>query len=106
MKNFTLLLLLALLPLISSAQITPMGGRPGGGGQMNAAQFNIGRFYGKVVDDETGKPLAYASVQLSGMRWDSVSKSMKPALLAGQLTEANGEFSLEGLPIRGEFTLK
>ncbi len=78
---------------------------PAGGGA-NSAQFNIGRFYGKVVDDATGKGLGYASVQLTGMRFDSLSKSMKSALIAGQLTTENGEFSLESLPIRGQFTLK
>ncbi len=94
---------LAVLPLFLSAQI-PQGGRPAGG-QPNSAQFNIGRFYGKVVD-ENKKPLAYASVQLTGMRFDSVSKSMKEKIIAGQLTEENGDFSLENLPVRGQFTLK
>lgn len=110
MKKHILLssLLAFLLPLSLLAQFTPMsGGRPGSGsGQINPAQFNIGRFYGKVLDDATGKPLAYASVQLLGMRWDSVSRSMQSAVLGGQLTEDNGEFSLENLPIRGDFTLK
>jgi len=80
---------------------------PGGGREnMNPAQFNIGRFYGKIVDDGTGKPLAYATVQLYGMRFDSVTRSKKEAMLGGQLTQENGEFSLEKLPTRGEFTLK
>ena len=73
---------------------------------MNPAQSNIGRFYGKVVDETTGEPLAYASVQLLGMQFDTVSRKMKETLIAGQLTHENGEFSLEKLPIRGEFTLK
>ena len=73
---------------------------------MNAAQFNIGRFYGKVVEDASGKGLGYASVQLTGMRFDSLTKTMKPVLIAGQLTAENGDFSLENLPIRGQFTLK
>lgn len=77
-----------------------------GGGQFNAAQANVGRFYGKVVDDATGKGIGYASVQLTGMRFDTSSRSMKPAVFAGQLTEENGEFSLENLPVFGEFTLK
>lgn len=79
--------------------------RPGGG-NVNPAQFNIGRFYGKVVDEATGKGIGYASVQLHGMRFDTISKKMVPALLGGQLTLENGDFSLENLPIRGEFTLK
>lgn len=83
-------------------------GRPnqGGNGQFNGAQANIGRFYGKVIDDATGKGIAYASVQLSAMRFDTVSKTRKQVIIAGQLTEENGEFSLENLPVRGEFNLK
>lgn len=79
-------------------------GRPGGMG--NFQQMNIGRFYGKVVDEATGKGIGYASVQLYGMKWDSTSKKMENTLLAGQLTLENGDFSLESLPVMGEFTLK
>ncbi|MFN0034923.1 MAG: TonB-dependent receptor domain-containing protein [Saprospiraceae bacterium] len=102
-----LFLLTFLFPLSLFAQFPQggTGGRPGGAGA-NAAQFNIGRFYGKVVDEATGQPLAYASVQLMGMQFDTVSRKMKEVMLAGQLTRDNGEFSLEKLPIRGEFTLK
>ena len=90
-----------LLPFLAHAQFPG-----GGGGQFNAAQANVGRFYGKVVDEATGKGIGYASVQLTGMRFDSSSRSMKPAMIAGQLTRENGEFSLENLPVFGEFTLK
>lgn len=102
MRNFTFFLLF-LLPLLLAAQ-QPTAGRPGG--NTNPAQFNVGRFYGKVVDETTGKGIGYASVQLTGMKFDTVTRKMEKTLLAGQLTEANGEFSLEGLPIRGDFTLK
>ena len=92
-------------PFALLAQLpTGMGPKPGAG--MNAAQMNIGRFYGKVLDESTGEPLAYASVQLLGMQYDSVSRKMKEGIIGGQLTRENGEFSLEKLPIRGEFTLK
>ncbi|MCC7245827.1 MAG: carboxypeptidase-like regulatory domain-containing protein, partial [Saprospiraceae bacterium] len=87
-----------------SAQ-TPGGGRPGGG-NFNPAQMNIGRFYGKIVDNETGKGIAYASIQLVGMQWDTVTKRMEKKVVGGQLTEENGEFSLENLPVMGDFTLK
>ncbi len=105
-KHFSLLILPAIFPLLLSAQVPQGGGgnRPGGG-KFNSAQFNIGRFYGKVVD-ENKKPIAYASIQLSGMRYDSLSRSMKEKIIAGQLTGENGEFSLENLPVRGQFTLK
>ena len=92
------------LPSLLLAQ-KPTGGFGTGAG-MNGAQSNIGRFYGKVLDETTGEPLAYASVQLIGMQFDSVSRKLKETLIAGQLTHENGEFSLEKLPIRGEFTLK
>jgi outer membrane receptor protein involved in Fe transport len=94
----------ALLPLALFAQY-PTGGRPPGPGG-NPAQMNIGRFYGKVIDETTGEPVAYASVQLIGMQFDTVSRKMKEGVIAGQLTHENGEFSLEKLPVRGEFTLK
>ena len=87
------------LPL--SAQV-PGGPKPGA---PNPAQMNIGHFYGRVVD-ENGKGVAYASVQLTGNRFDTVSKSMKPGIISGQMTESNGDFSLEGIPVMGEFTLK
>lgn len=98
-QGLSLFLFCILFPQLLHAQFP-------GAGQMNAAQTNIGRFYGKVVDDATGKGIGYASVQLVGMRFDSVARAMKPVTLAGQLTLENGEFSLENLPIFGEFTLK
>lgn len=113
---FTFLLL---VPFAAQAQYPGGGGggRPGastptpaaGGGanwQQRAAQFNVGRFYGRVVDESTGKGVAYASVQLIGMKFDTVSKRPIQAIIAGQLTEDNGDFSLEKLPVMGEFTLK
>ncbi|MFM7399714.1 MAG: TonB-dependent receptor plug domain-containing protein, partial [Bacteroidota bacterium] len=102
MRFFTPAFLLFVITGFSMAQ-NPQG-RPGGMG--NFQQMNIGRFYGKVVDDATGKGIGYASVQLYGMKWDSTSKKMENTLLAGQLTLENGDFSLENLPVMGEFTLK
>ncbi len=100
-----------LLPCFLIAQIPGGGGRPGGpggapGGNFNPEQFKIGRFYGRVVDATTGKGVPYASVQLTGMKFDTVTKRPTQAIIAGQLTEENGDFSLENLPIMGEFTLK
>ena len=100
---FLAIFLFALLPLAIFAQ-NPQMGRPGAG--VNPAQSNIGRFYGKVMDEVTKEPLPYASVQLLGMKFDSVSRKMTETMIAGQLTLGNGEFSLEKLPVIGEFTLK
>ncbi|MFI5135494.1 MAG: TonB-dependent receptor domain-containing protein, partial [Chitinophagales bacterium] len=81
----------------------PQGGKPGG---FNSKQFNVGHFYGKIVDGKTNKAVEYATVQLFHFGFDTVSKKQKNMLVAGALTETNGEFSLENLPVMGDFTLK
>ncbi len=77
---------------------------PGGSG--GGAQMNMGRFYGKIVDSKTGKPIDAASVQLLQNKYDSVSKTRKDVIVNGQLTLPNGDFSLEGLNIMAQYTLK
>lgn len=64
----------------------------------NAKNMNIGRFYGKVVDARTKKPVEYASVVLLWFNKDS--------LIAGGLAKENGDFSLEGLPPYGGYRLR
>lgn len=78
-------------------------GRPSNG--QGEGQRNIGRMYGKVVD-EAGKGVGFASVQLVRMNFDSTSGSTQEKLITGQITEENGDFSLEQLPVFGEFTLR
>ncbi|MEZ4940869.1 MAG: TonB-dependent receptor [Saprospiraceae bacterium] len=95
--------------LILSATSSLKAQQPRGnfaGMSQNPAMANIGRFYGKVVDESTGKGVPYASVQLSAMRFDSTSKSMQEKIVAGQLTEENGDFSLANLAVMGNYTLK
>lgn len=100
------LLLLPTLGLFAQQPPTGMpGGMPGGRMMGDPSKMNVGRFYGKIVD-ENNKGVAYASVALYGMRFDTVSRSLKETLIAGQITEENGDFSLEKLPVFGEFTLK
>ncbi len=79
--------------------------QPGMGGRPNMGGMKMGHFYGKVVDGE-GKGLGYATVTLTGMVMDTVSKTMKESLIDGQITDDNGDFSLEKLPVFGNFTLK
>lgn len=81
------------------AQGPPAGAR--GGGQ----QMNIGRFYGKVIDEESKKPVEAASVQLMLSKMDPATKKRKDTLISGMLTARNGEFSLENLPVMGNYTL-
>jgi len=95
-----------ILPLLLATALHaqyPPAGTPGAAG--GRPQMNNGRFYGKVVD-ENGKGIAYATVQLTGMRFDSISRKPQEAMIAGQITEENGDFNLENLPVMGEFTLK
>ena len=79
----------------------PGGARPGGGQNMN-----IGHFYGKLVDSISGKGLEAASVQLVGNKFDTATKKLKQVILATVLTQANGDFSLENLPVFGNFKLR
>ena len=66
----------------------------------------MGHFYGKVLDTKTDKPVEAATVQLTGGRFDTSTKKMKTAILKTVLTENNGDFSLDNLPVFGKFTLK
>ncbi len=98
--RFSLLLLLLITSLTGFSQPGGGGGNRGGGG------MNNGRFYGKVIDQKTGKPVEYATVTLFQNRFDSAAGMMKRKLITGQLTESNGDFSLENLPVRGEFIMR
>lgn len=75
-------------------------GRPGGG------QMPTGRFYGKIVEAKTGKNIEYASIQLIQNKMDTATKKRKDVVIAGMLTKANGEFSLENIPVVGQSKLK
>ena len=79
------------------------GGRPGGGAGRN---MNMGHFYGKIVDTKTGKAVDGASLQLLGNRMDTATHKMVPVTLKAAITESNGDFSLEELPVMGNFTLR
>jgi outer membrane receptor protein involved in Fe transport len=80
---------------------------PGGGGGNRGGQgMNMGRFYGKIVDANTNKGVDAASVQLIQNKFDTVSKQRKDVVVSGQLTKANGNFSLENLPIMAQYKLR
>ncbi len=95
------LALLTLLSLNTFAQY-PGGGRPSGASQ----NMNIGRFYGKIMDAKTNKGVEASSVQLVQSVFDSTTKAKKNKIISGQLTKSNGDFSLESLPVRGQFILR
>jgi outer membrane receptor protein involved in Fe transport len=74
--------------------------------QMMQKAMTAGRVYGKVIDAKTGKPVEFAAVQISSFKKDSIGM-MKENIINGQLTQANGDFSLDQLPVMGgELTFK
>jgi len=85
------------------AQVPTAGGRPGG---MNGQNMNIGRFYGRIQDANSNKGIQAASVQLIGSKFDTITKKKIDVIVSGQLTKSNGDFSLEGLSIMGQYKLK
>jgi outer membrane receptor protein involved in Fe transport len=106
-KSLLLLFICSALVHSLSAQIP--GGMPGAGGrsgrQGGAGQMNIGHFYGRIIDKATNKGLEAASVQLIQNRFDTATKKRTDAIIGGMLTKPNGDFSIENLPLFGQFKL-
>lgn len=105
MRSFLLIVFCAVLCSHSIAQF-PGGGAPGGGRPGGGGMANIGHFYGRIVDSKTNKGIEAASVQLILTKMDAATKKPKDTLVGGMLTRGNGDFSLEGLPLFGQFRLK
>jgi outer membrane receptor protein involved in Fe transport len=96
------LIITVLLTIFSAFAIAQLPAGARGGGQ----NMNMGRFYGKVVDGQTNKPVDAASVQLIQNKFDTVTKKRVETVISGQLTGPNGDFSLENLPVMGQFKLR
>ncbi|MGB3073838.1 MAG: TonB-dependent receptor [Chitinophagales bacterium] len=75
------------------------------GGNARGKQMNTGRFYGRILDDKTGKGIEFATIQLFQVKYDSVKKRQTRTLITGGLTESNGDFNLENLPVKAKFLL-
>lgn len=103
MKKIVTFLLLSCFGFASSAQY-PGGGQRGGQGRGGGQGMNIGHFYGKIVDKKTSKGVSAASVQLIQSKMDS-SQKMKDVIVSGMLTKNNGDFTLENLPVMGNYRL-
>src|SRR5580692_9274254 len=103
MRKFWLLVLVTVASLAGFAQV------PGGGGGRRGAGApapSIGHFYGKVVDSKTNKRMDGVSIQLVQTKYDPVTHTPKDSIIAGLITRRSGEFSLENLPIFGNFHLR
>jgi outer membrane receptor protein involved in Fe transport len=101
MKKLLFACICLLMINISNAQMP--SGNIRGPRNLSGGSMNVGRFYGKIVDKSTDKGIENVTIQLKGNRYDSVSKKMKESILKTVFTEPNGDFSLEDLPIFGNF---
>lgn len=79
---------------------------PGAGGGFGGGMGQNGTFYGKVVDAANGKGIGSVSVQLVSTRFNMATRKATDTLLAGQLTPSNGNFSLENIPVMGDYKLR
>ncbi len=100
MKKIILPFLLIVSVLFANAQVPVAAGKYG-----NRQNMSMGHFYGKVVDAD-GKGIAGATVQLVQSKMDSTTKSRKDIAIKTLITENNGDFSVENLPVMGNYKLK
>jgi len=107
MRKIWLMFMMVVAAWSANAQVPGMGGngrqRGGFGGGQGA---NIGHFYGKVVDSKTDKGIDGVSVQLIQSKFDTVTRKRRDTVIAGMITGRKGDFSLENLPIFGNFRVK
>jgi outer membrane receptor protein involved in Fe transport len=96
-----ILTLVALCFVLNLSAQPPAGARTGGFTSMNA-----GHIYGKVVDSKTNKGIDGVSLQLIGNRFDSVNRKMVPFTLRAGITQPNGDFDFDQLPVFGNLTLR
>ena len=99
MKRFTIVIALV---IITAANILAQQGNK----KFNKQNISIGHFYGKVLDAKTNKPIAATTVQLLGNKFDTVTKQRKQVILKTIIGANNGDFSLENVPLFGNFILK
>ncbi len=99
MKKSLLLIVVIILSLNIYAQV------PQGAPASMQAPKNTGRVYGKLLD-ENDKPLSGASVLIMESKMDTSAKKMKQVLLKGVITENNGDFNFDELPVMRKLQLK
>lgn len=102
MKKLTVLLLTIIFIYTATAQVP---GGYNGNRPANMKAPTIGHVYGKIAD-ASGKAIGGASVLVLQNRFDTATKKMKEVLVKGTASENNGDFSLEELPIFGNFNLR
>ncbi|HLZ87447.1 MAG TPA: carboxypeptidase regulatory-like domain-containing protein, partial [Puia sp.] len=106
MRKTWLLFLALAMSAIGFSQGPPMGAGGGGRRGVGGQAPSIGHFYGKVVDSKTGKGMDGASVQLIQSKFNPATRAQKDTVVGGMITGRHGDFSLENLPILGNFRLR
>ncbi len=101
-KNYLLFCLALSISFCGLAQMPTIAGRP----QMAGQNMNLGHFYGKLVDETNAKPIEDASIQLIQNKMDTVTKKRRDYILATQLSDKKGEFSINELPVMGSYKLR
>ncbi|CAG0955025.1 MAG: TonB-dependent receptor [Bacteroidetes bacterium] len=64
-----------------------------------------GRFYGKVIDASTGKGMEFATIRLNKEVFDTLTKVKKEELVTGVISQVNGEFTIENVPLLGQYVV-
>lgn len=102
-KVFLPLFFVFLIFLFASPELFAqyVGGGSRGGGQ----GMNVGRFYGKIIDENTGKPMEAVSIQLTQTKIDTATKKRKESVVAAMLSDKKGEFSIDKLPVAASYQL-
>lgn len=106
-RSFCKATLTLLMAVVASLSLTaqPAGmPRGAGGGGFGGAQ--TGRLYGKVIDSASKKGIDAVSVQLVSSKFDMATRQRKDTIIAGMLTAANGNFSLENVPMMGDYRIR
>ncbi len=92
---------IVLVPIAFFLGLSVMAQMPSGGsGKKFPPLPNMGHVFGKLVDS-AGKPVSGASVLVLQKKFDTSTKKAKTVLVKGAVTENNGEFNFEDLPLMG-----
>ncbi len=102
MKKF--LVLIAGIVITANLYAQVPQGTSGMNSNMQAPK-NIGHVYGKLIDEE-GKPVNGASVLMMETKMDTATKKMKQVLVKASITQSNGDFDLDELPVMSKLLLK
>jgi outer membrane receptor protein involved in Fe transport len=82
-------------------------GQPGGGPGKPGGKGNgptTGKIYGKIQEEENKKPIEYAVLQVFKAKANPAD-STYGELITGGLSEANGDFSIDNVPVRENLVL-